>query len=228
VGDGLGGPEGPDPADRVLDPVGAIVLAGGHGRRLGGVDKAALDVSGRSLLARALAAVSGVLTVVVGPYRPLPPGVIGIGEYPPGGGPAAAAVAGFTALEQRLGTAEDGQIPGRELILLLAVDHPGVTPATFTRLVGALRPAGVGGAVLVHGGRRQYGVGVYSAGALRWSMAQRPSWHGIALRSLVGGLVDAEVPAAGAEADDIDTPDDLRRWRTRSPDPGGSGDHELR
>ena len=71
-----------DPAghlnDPVADPVAAIVLAGGAGRRLGGADKAALDVGGRTLLERALAAVSGVPTVVVGPARPLPPGVFGV------------------------------------------------------------------------------------------------------------------------------------------------------
>lgn len=199
------------------DPVGAVILAGGGGQRLGGTDKASLVVDGRTLLDRALGAVQGVPTVVVGPSRPLPPGVMTTSEDPPGGGPAAGVVAGFAALAGRFGAAgADREIPGGALILVLAVDHPGVTAATFSRLVAALRPAGTrgaGGAVLVHDGRRQYGVGVYSADALRRSIRQRPSWHGVALRSLLGPLADTEVPALGAEADDVDTPQDLLRWR---------------
>jgi hypothetical protein len=31
---------------------------------------------------------------------------------------------------------------------------------------------------------------------------------------LLGALGDHEVPAGESEADDIDTPEDLRRWRT--------------
>lgn len=207
-------PRVPRPAGPVLDPVGAIVLAGGRGERLGGADKAGLDIDGHTLLDRALVAVGSVPAVVVASARRLPPGVLGTSEEPPGGGPAAGVVAGVAALERRLGTdGPNGEIADRALILILAVDHPGVTPETFSRLVAALRPAGAGGAVLVQDGRRQYGVGVYSAGALRSAVAQRPSWHGVALRSLLGGLIDVEVPAVGAEADDIDTPDDLRRWR---------------
>lgn len=203
--------------DAVTDPVAAIVLAGGIGERLGGIDKAAIEIGGRTLLDRALAAAGGLPTVVVGPPRLLPAGVAAAREDPPGGGPAAGVVAGFTALERRLGVgAPNDEIPPRALILLLAVDHPGVTPETFSRLVSALRPAGVSGAVLVAEGRRQYGIGVYSAGALRWSRSQRWSWDGIPLRSLLGALVDAEVPAVDHEADDIDSPEDLSRWRSRA------------
>ncbi len=72
----------------------AIVLAGGRGSRLGGVDKAAIVVGGRSLLDRALDAVSSAASVVVvGPDRPLPPGVMSASEQPPGGGPVAGIVA---------------------------------------------------------------------------------------------------------------------------------------
>jgi molybdopterin-guanine dinucleotide biosynthesis protein A len=193
----------------------AIVLAGGSGSRLGGVDKAALEVSGRSLLDRALATAGDRPTVVVGPPRPLPPGVLRACEEPPGGGPAAGAAAGFTALERWLaGSTPDGEIPREALVLVLAVDHPGVTPETVARLVSSFSQDGIRGAVLVHQGRRQYGVGVYSAWALRRSISRRASWHGAALRELLGALADHEVPASESEADDIDTPEDLRRWRT--------------
>ncbi|MHB8451581.1 MAG: molybdenum cofactor guanylyltransferase, partial [Mycobacteriales bacterium] len=78
----------PDPSFAV------IVLAGGRARRLGGVDKPAQLVGGRTLLDRVLAAAAGAeRRIVVGPARPgaLPRGVEVCCEEPPGGGPAAAA-----------------------------------------------------------------------------------------------------------------------------------------
>ena len=74
-----------------LVPFDAVVLAGGSARRLGGVDKPALQVGGASLLERVLAAVpSAGRVVVVGPPRALPPEVVQVREQPPGGGPGAA------------------------------------------------------------------------------------------------------------------------------------------
>ena len=58
-----------DPAEP--RPAAGIVLAGGRGSRLGGVDKPALTVAGTALIERALAALAGVRTVVVGPARAL-------------------------------------------------------------------------------------------------------------------------------------------------------------
>src|SRR5699024_8293013 len=93
------------------------------------------------------------------------------------------------------------------------------SPGTLQRLAAAARAGAAdrgdppAGAVLVHDGRRQYATGVFGAGALRWAVQQRPSWHGVALRSLVGAVVTAEVDAVGDEAWDVDTPADLARWR---------------
>jgi len=47
------------------DRVSVGILAGGRGRRLGGVDKAFLDVGGAALLDRALAAVGGGFSSVL-------------------------------------------------------------------------------------------------------------------------------------------------------------------
>jgi molybdopterin-guanine dinucleotide biosynthesis protein A len=200
-------------------PDALIVLAGGAGRRLGGADKAEVRIGGRSLLQRALAAAAGRPTVVVGPPRDLPPGVLSAQEDPPGGGPAAGVVAGFAALRELLSRADGGEeVPA--LVGILAVDQPGVGPDTLGRLAAAAlaSPSGPacrpGGAVLVHGGRRQYAAGVFPVGALDWAVRQRPSWHGVALRSLVGGIVATEVPAIGDEALDVDTDEDLARWRS--------------
>src|SRR5207253_6166424 len=79
----------------------AVVLAGGEGRRMGGVDKAALVVGGRTLLDRILAAAAGVAgrLVVVGPPRPvgLERAVLFVQEDEPGGGPVPAVAAALDA-----------------------------------------------------------------------------------------------------------------------------------
>ncbi|MEE6258392.1 molybdenum cofactor guanylyltransferase [Plantactinospora sonchi] len=77
----------------------AVVLTGGAGRRMGGVDKPALPVAGRSMRERVLAAVSDAEPrVVVGTTEGLPPGVHGVRERPAGGGPVAATAAGLALL----------------------------------------------------------------------------------------------------------------------------------
>ena len=65
-----------------------MVLAGGRGSRLGGVDKASVVVDGRTLLDHVLDAVAlAELIVVVGPRKADVPGVTWAREDPPGGGP---------------------------------------------------------------------------------------------------------------------------------------------
>ena len=114
----------------------AVVLSGGTGARLGGADKAALEVGGRTLLVRALEAVAGAEEiVVVGPtvgiVDPAAAAVRFVVEDPPGGGPAAGLLAGLAALA-----------PGSPLVVVLAVDMPYVGPATVARLLDALAADG--------------------------------------------------------------------------------------
>nr|WP_165989186.1 NTP transferase domain-containing protein [Streptomyces sp. YIM 98790] len=116
-------------------PWDAVVLAGGEGRRLGGMDKPAVEVGGRSLLDRVLAACAGAgRTVVVGPPRPLRTRrpVVWTREEPAGGGPVAALDAGLRAVRQ-------------PLVVVLAGDLPFLDE----ELVAALRrvPEGVDGMV---------------------------------------------------------------------------------
>jgi len=74
----------------VTAPAAAVILAGGRGRRLGGVDKPALRIGEHSLLDIAIDAVSGAVNrpiiVVVGPSRELsrwrPPGCAAV-TFPP-------------------------------------------------------------------------------------------------------------------------------------------------
>jgi molybdopterin-guanine dinucleotide biosynthesis protein A len=102
-------------------------------------------------------------------------------------------------------------------VAVLAVDMPEVTSTTFERLLAALddRTEGV---VLVDGtGRRQPLCALYRRTALeRARPADRADEHGLSVRRLVGSMRLAEVPAVGAEAQDVDTWQDLHGLRTRS------------
>ncbi len=179
----------------------AIVLAGGAGRRLGGVDKAAVALAGETLLDRALAALAGAeRVVVVGPRRPVQQAdreIVWTVEDPAGGGPAAALMQGIGLVQQ-------------SVVMVLAVDVPFAASAV-SRLVGSL--GGHDAAMLVDAdGRRQPLVCAYRTNGLRARVADGP-WENRSLRALVEGLQVLEVAAVGDESLDCDTPTDLERAR---------------
>ena len=187
------------------DPApGAIVLTGGGGVRLGGADKASIEVGGRTLLEHSLAALSDIgEVVVVGAEVPTSRPVTFTREDPVGGGPAAGLLAGLGRFART-----------PQAVVVLAVDMPLVGPGTVGRLLAAA--AGAEGAVLVDDdGRQQYLCAAYSVDALE--RARRASGaetgHGLAMGRLVGDLVLAEVPAVGSEARDLDTWADLAALR---------------
>jgi molybdopterin-guanine dinucleotide biosynthesis protein A len=179
----------------------AIVLAGGEGRRMGpgGADKAILDVGGSRLLDRVVAAVQGARTiVVVGPRRPTSAQVVFTREEPAGSGPAAAVVHGVG-------------IVASPVVVVVAVDVPFAASAV-PRLLAAL--PGHDAAMLVdESGRRQPVIAAYLTASLRRRAAAGP-WADRSIRDLIDGLLVAEVEAAGDEALDCDTPDDVQRART--------------
>ncbi|MCE6998865.1 molybdenum cofactor guanylyltransferase [Saccharothrix sp. S26] len=171
----------------------AVVLAGGRGSRLGGVDKASVVVGGRTLLDHVLDAVSHARrTVVVGPRKDDVPGVTWTREDPPGGGPVAGVAAGLAHV-------------GTDLVVVLAVDQPGVTRSTVDRLLAAV---GDTGAVLVDDeGRSQWLIGAWRTEALRRALPPDP--RDVSMRSVLGPLAPASVVARPGEARDVDTPRDL-------------------
>lgn len=186
-----------------------MVLAGGTGARMGGVDKAALDLNGVTLLERALAATgSATEVVVVGREVPTSRAVTWTVEDPPLGGPAAGLLAGLDRLTS--GGA------GPELVAVLAVDMPKVNSGTVARLTWATEAdPDVDGALLVDAdGRRQPLAAVYRVTALAAARPSDPEQrHGLSVRRLVEGLRLAKVPTVGDEARDVDTWDDVRRLR---------------
>lgn len=187
--------------------VDAIILAGGEGTRLGGVDKAALTIGDVTLLDRALEAASGCReVVVVGPRDETRPKALWAREEPPGGGPVAGIAAGIEALPQ-----------DADLLLVLACDMPragSVVPALIAGAEGDGSPGD--GAWGVDGtGRAQPLLAVYERGALVRALARIGDAHGASMRALTDDLRMREV-AVGEAARDADTWDDVRVLREES------------
>ncbi|WP_299520320.1 molybdenum cofactor guanylyltransferase [uncultured Serinicoccus sp.] len=190
-----------------LPDVDLVVLAGGRGERLGGADKAALVVEGRSLLDRVLDADLGGRVVVVGD-TPVPTGVERTLEDPPGGGPVAGIAAGLEALEARPA--------GRPTawVAVCAVDQPQAA-GVLARLRAQLPGAGTGVDALCPSdgtGRRQWLLAVYRRPVLDAALRRIGRAHHASVRSLVADLRWGEVEVDPGRLGDIDTWEDLRRW----------------
>ncbi|RPE33635.1 molybdopterin-guanine dinucleotide biosynthesis protein A [Kitasatospora cineracea] len=187
----------------------AVVVAGGAGRRLGGADKPALTVGGRTLLDRVLAACADARqTLVVGPERPTErAGVRWLREDPPGGGPLAAVAAALPAVTA-------------PRVLLLAADLPFLDAATVRRLLAALDGDGgdrCDGALLVDaGGRDQPLAAAYRTAPLRAARTALGDPAGRPLRGLLAPLRLTRLPDPAGAAFDCDTWDELAAARDRA------------
>ena len=180
--------------------LGAIILTGGTAARMGGIDKASIELGGVTLLERALAATMGAVeVVVVGEEVPTTRPVTWTREDPVGGGPAAGLYAGLGWIRT-------------DLVAVLAVDMPKVNAGTIARLTWAVEAGGydgpVDGAVLEDAdGRTQPLCAVYRVASLR---EKRPDdVHDLSMKRLLATLNLDRVPAVGSEARDIDTWEDL-------------------
>jgi molybdopterin-guanine dinucleotide biosynthesis protein A len=177
----------------------AVVLAGGDARRLSGLDKSTIEVGGRSLLDRAIDAVTGAREViVVGPRRPTATAVRWTSEVPKGGGPLRATIAGL-------------ELVTCDLVVVLAVDYPFVTPEIVAELIRAAESHD-GAALEDEGGSMHYVVGAYQVNALRSAVDAKPP-SDESMRSLFGTLDVVSVRADRA-AFDIDTPEDIESARS--------------
>ncbi|HET7533781.1 MAG TPA: NTP transferase domain-containing protein [Nocardioidaceae bacterium] len=185
----------------------AVILSGGSGVRLGGVDKASIEIDGLTLLEHALTSTAAAQeVVVVGPEVPTSRPVTWTREEPHGGGPAAGLLAGLDALAER---------PG--LVCVLAVDMPRFSARTLGRLVDVLAAEGEDSdavCLVDDENRKQWLAAVYRYDAL---VAARPedrsAEHGLSIRRLMLPLRIVAAPAVADEARDVDTWADLRDLR---------------
>ncbi|BDH56626.1 molybdenum cofactor guanylyltransferase [Tsukamurella sp. PLM1] len=178
----------------------AIIVAGGRSRRLG-LDKPEQVVGGVRLLDVALHAVDGARTIVVGPPRAVPPGVRVVREDPPGTGPLAAIAAGIASLPDDV-----------RVVAVLASDLPEIDRGTVEALAGLRARTGAPVALAEDlAGRAQYLLAVWDAAALRSALAAAGDPAGRPIRV----VVPADAPRLRVDTGDVDTPEDLRRARTR-------------
>lgn len=198
----------PSPAD---GPVAAVVLAGGRSTRFGS-DKLAADLAGASVLETTVAGLPvGVEVIVVGPERPLQHSdrpLRFVREQPPGGGPAAALIAGLEA----------ASIGGFGVVWVLPGDAPGAGPAAVDLDARLHAEPAAGAVVAVDAEDRLQPLQLaLRPGAVRQLLANAGPSGGrdASVRRLVLTLAPAalrhRIDAAGHA--DIDTPEQLHRWR---------------
>ena len=187
--------------DRAFD---AIVLAGGRAARLGGVDKPGIDLAGRSLLDRVLAAVEAAQRrVVVGPTRPLPADIIACQEQPPGGGPVAAIAAGLPHTRG-------------EVVVLLAADLPWIAPAV-PRLIELLIWQGADATVLNDpSGIPNWLASAWRREALVAALTKVGNPEGLPMRRLAANADVRLLPDAADWGQDCDTWNDVARAQRRA------------
>lgn len=131
------------------------VLAGGRSSRMG-VDKAELELGGRTLLEIAVGKLRGICgeVVVIGPRRDLPPGVRRIDDLHGGCGP----IGGMEAALRDLGSAAAA--------VFLPVDMPLLPAGLFSGLVEAWLSSAAAAAFALVDGRAQPLVSLLRAAAL--------------------------------------------------------------
>ena len=194
----------------------AVVLAGGSGRRLGGVVKADLRLGADRLLDLVLDATVGARRVVVAGRVAVtgevlvPDGVLVTAEDPPGQGPAAGLAAGLDAL-----AAADGPGPA-PWVLALACDLPAATDAVGPLVAAAATAAPhTDGVCLVdEQGHQQWLAALYRTGRLRRALTSLGPLDGTPLRAVARRLRLHDVREVPERAwSDIDTWSDLERWR---------------
>jgi molybdopterin-guanine dinucleotide biosynthesis protein A len=195
----------------------AVVLTGGASRRMEGRAKPALQVGGRSLLARVVSALVGAERVIaVGP----PMDTVGVDEWaredPPGGGPAAALAAGVALVDA-------------PFVAIIAGDLPFLTPPAVTQLRDRADPVTVAVAVDDQG-RDQYLLAVWPTIVLRQALAGAGARPGTSLRAVYAGASLRRVALNGTPPPwwDCDTPAQLAQARVwdqcaQDPKPGRQG-----
>lgn len=189
-----------------------LVLAGGLGRRMGGVDKPLLRLGGRTLLERVVARVApqcpgGLALSANGDpsrFAPFPGPVLpdGVPDHP---GPLAGILAGLDFSASRTGS-DDGHV------LSVPGDAPFLPSDLAARLVAARDETGAAIAMAASGGREHYTVALWpvsSRADLRHALVERDERRVGAFIGRYGAAV-VEWPTAPVDPFlNVNTPEDL-------------------
>lgn len=181
---------------------GVIVLAGGRGTRMGGVDKASITLAGERLIDRLLRQLPYDAPVaVVSPYHLGMPQVC---EKPLFGGPAAGIAAGHAAL---VGAAES-------TTAIFAVDGPD-SPQMLPALEVALASSGADVAVATLDGLPQPLCALWRTESLARALHELGNPRNRSVMRLLGLAKNITEIEGTAAVHDIDTLDELRERRER-------------
>lgn len=215
----------------------AIVLAGGTARRLGGAAKPQLEVGGRTLLDRAVGAVSGAgRIVVVGPEQPFEHPAQHRVERPaelPSERPAEQTdelPAELTDERSIVFCREDPPGGGpvaalaaglpntaADVVLVLAADLPWVAPAV--PLLLAALPSSGAAFLLDAAGRVNYLAAAWRRASLEFALAAVGDPVGAPVRALAETVNPVYIADQDGWADDCDTWEDLASARSRREEP---------
>lgn len=179
---------------------GVIVLAGGRGTRMGGVDKASITLAGERLIDRLLRQLPyGAPVAVVSPYRLGMPQVC---ESPLFGGPAAGIAAGHAAL---VSFSE----PTTAIFAVDAPDSPRILPV----LEQALESSDADAAVVTLDGRLQPLCALWRTESLARALNELGNPRNQSVMRLLGLAKKITEVEGSAAVRDIDTLDELRERR---------------
>ena len=215
IGDSDGSNSAGGPSD--VSALDVLVLAGGTGRRLGGVSKPDVVARGARLLDHVLNGVAAVRSplgggriVVVAPAEvEVPDGVLQALEDPPFGGPVAGIAAGLARL-----AAEPGGPAPRTAALTCDAPESWRALPVLVRALGAA-PGGCAGVCALDGDYAQYLLGVYRTMRLHEAVAPGGGpLRDVSVRRALGRLGVRAVGLGGlaAAARDLDTWGEVRAW----------------
>lgn len=186
--------------------IAAVVLCGGTSKRMGGVDKTAADLAGRTVLDTLLDSLPADWAVIcVGEARDVNRDVAWAREDPPLGGPVAGLAAGVAAAPA-----------DADVIVALAGDQPfaGSTGRSCAAALAAAPTDLDGVAALQEDGRLQPLLAAYRRASLARVLEAAPRDAGV--YKTVSSLSLTGLDADSHATLDVDTPDDLDDARRRA------------
>ena len=187
-------------------PTAAVILAGGRGTRMGGVDKPGLLVHGRRLLDIALSATSHLdAVVVVGPHRPeLDPGITQTQESPAGAGPVEAIWAGLSAT----------RLPDNAVVVVLASDLPHIEAESVDALIAATSTDNPVTCAVDENNRTQFLFSAWTFRELRQRLSTLRESSGLENQPMKAIVTEPFSTLSVAGTTDCDTPEDIDRARS--------------